>query len=73
MESKNSRDIQNQRFDTSFRGYDKSQVDNYLKLISKEFEILESKCSKNLKYCNQSVLSTYNTLIKSVLRILKIL
>ena len=39
MESKNSRDIQNQKFDTSFRGYDKSQVDNYLKLISKEFEI----------------------------------
>ena len=43
MESKNSRDIQNQKFDTSFRGYDKKVIDNYLKLISKEFEILESK------------------------------
>ena len=43
MESINSSDITNKNFGSVFRGYDKSQVDNFLKILSKEFEILENK------------------------------
>ena len=43
MESINSRDISNKKFSSGFRGYDKKEVDNFLQLLSKEFEILENK------------------------------
>ena len=45
MESINSSDIINKNFGSVFRGYNKSQVDNFLKILSKEFEILENKIS----------------------------
>ena len=45
MESINSRDISNKKFSSGFRGYDKKEVDNFLQLLSKEFEILENKIS----------------------------
>ena len=45
MESINSRDITNKKFSSGFRGYDRKEVDNFLQLLSKEFEILENKIS----------------------------
>ena len=52
MESINSSDITNKNFGSVFRGYDKSQVDNFLKILSKEFEILENKIA-HLKEKNE--------------------
>ena len=72
MESNNSHDIKNQNFSTSFRGYDKNQVDNYLKILSKEFEILEIKVSdlnKNiseLKLESEKFKSVENSLITTL-------
>ena len=45
MESINSRDITNKKFSSGFRGYDRKEIDNFLQLLSKEFEILENKIS----------------------------
>ena len=43
MNQFNSEDISNKKFNSGFRGYDKSQVDSYLQILSKEFQILENK------------------------------
>ena len=72
MESNNSHDIKNQNFSTSFRGYDKNQVDNYLKILSKEFEILETKVSdlnkniSDLKLESEKFKSVENSLITTL-------
>lgn len=41
MENINSGDISNKKFNSVFRGYDKNEVNNFLIILSKEFEILE--------------------------------
>ena len=43
MNQFNSEDISNKKFNSGFRGYDKSQVDSYLQILASEFKILESK------------------------------
>ena len=43
MNQFNSEGISSKKFNSGFRGYDKSQVDNYLKILASEFKILESK------------------------------
>ncbi|HIF49226.1 MAG TPA: DivIVA domain-containing protein [Cytophagales bacterium] len=41
MENIYSGDISNKKFNSVFRGYDKNEVNNFLLILSKEFEILE--------------------------------
>ena len=43
MNQFNSEDISSKKFNSGFRGYDKSQVDNYLQILAREFKILENK------------------------------
>lgn len=43
MENINSGDISNKKFNSVFRGYDKNEVNNFLLILSKEFEILEKE------------------------------
>ena len=43
MENINSGDISNKKFNSVFRGYDKNEVNNFLIILSKEFEILEKE------------------------------
>ena len=43
MNQFNSEDISNKKFNSGFRGYDKSQVDSYLQILASEFKILESR------------------------------
>ncbi len=42
MENINSGDISNKKFNSVFRGYNKNEVNNFLLILSKEFEILEN-------------------------------
>jgi hypothetical protein len=43
MNQINSGDLFNKKFSSGFRGYDKSQVENHIQTLSREFEILENK------------------------------
>ena len=43
MNQINLRDLFNKKFSSGFRGYDKSQVENHIQTLSREFEILENK------------------------------
>ena len=43
MNQFNSEEISSKKFNSGFRGYDKSQVDSYLQILASEFKILENK------------------------------
>ena len=43
MKNINSGDISNKKFNSVFRGYNKNEVNNFLLILSKEFEILENE------------------------------
>ena len=43
MNQINSGDLFNKKFSSGFRGYDKSQVENHIQSLSREFQILENK------------------------------
>ena len=43
MKNISSGDISNKKFNSVFRGYDKNEVNNFLLILSKEFEILEKE------------------------------